>query len=153
MTSKIILQKKATVGIVISPQDDFELLRICLNSILIQTIKPLVICFFNGKLDYETRNIIYIFSKKYIGPTKIISRKQTLPFGPALNILLNKCSTPFFIRVDPDDFSLPKRFEKIIKNIMLNKSDILYTNYFKYLIDKKRFIKSIYLQESCPKIS
>ena len=99
-----------SVGIVVSPNDSADLLRVSLNSLLNQTIgfeKTLILI--NGELSKEQLRIIQEYKALSESGTIIEREILTINFGPALNKLINLTGTEFFMRHDPDDISIPDR--------------------------------------------
>ena len=122
-----------SVGIVVSPNDSSDLLRVSLNSLLNQTVgfeKTLILI--NGELSKEQLRIIQEYKSLSDSDTQIQSESLTINFGPALNKLINLTSTEFFMRHDPDDISIPERANILYDFISKSDSDISYTNIYEY---------------------
>ena len=122
-----------SVGIVVSPNDSADLLRISLNSLLNQTVgfeKTLILI--NGELSKEQLRIIQEYKSLSDSDTQIQSESLTINFGPALNKLINLTTTEFFMRHDPDDISIPERTNILYDFISKSDSDIAYTNIYEY---------------------
>jgi hypothetical protein len=122
-----------SVGIVVSPNDSADLLRVSLNSLLNQTVgfeKTLILI--NGELSKEQLRIIQEYKALSESGTIIEREILTINFGPALNKLINLTGTEFFMRHDPDDISIPDRTEIIYEIISKSNLDITYTNIYEY---------------------
>jgi hypothetical protein len=122
-----------SVGIVVSPNDSADLLRVSLNSLLNQTIgfeKTLILI--NGELSKEQLRIIQEYKALSESGTIIEREILTINFGPALNKLINLTGTEFFMRHDPDDISIPDRTKIMYEIISKSNLDITYTNIYEY---------------------
>jgi hypothetical protein len=122
-----------SVGIVVSPNDSADLLRVSLNSLLNQTVgfeKTLILI--NGELSKEQLRIIREYKSLSDSDTQIQSESLTINFGPALNKLIYLTTTEFFMRHDPDDISIPERANILYDFISKSDSDIAYTNIYEY---------------------
>ena len=122
-----------SVGIVVSPNDSAELLRVSLNSLLNQTVgfeKTLILI--NGELSQEQLRILQGYKSLNESDTLIERESMTINFGPALNKLINLTRTEFFMRHDPDDISIPERTNIMYEIISKSNSDIAYTNIYEY---------------------
>ncbi|MBI6191593.1 glycosyltransferase [Providencia rettgeri] len=99
-----------------------ECLELSLNSIAIeQTKKPNeIVLVKDGPLTKKLETIIVDFKKSTEIPVKIISLKNNVGLGNALNEGLRHCSHDWVFRMDTDDISLPHRFEKQINFIINN---------------------------------
>ena len=72
-----------SVGIVVSPNDSADLLRVSLNSLLNQTVgfeKTLILI--NGELSKEQLRIIQEYKSLSDSDTQIQSESLTINFGP-----------------------------------------------------------------------
>jgi hypothetical protein len=122
-----------SVGIVVSPNDSADLLRVSLNSLLNQTIgfeRTLILI--NGELSKEQLRIIQEYKALSESGTIIEREILTINFGPALNKLINLTGTEFFMRHDPDDISIPDRTKIMYEIISKSNLDITYTNIYEY---------------------
>lgn len=125
-----------SVGIVVSPNDSADLLRVSLNSLLNQTVgfeKTLILV--NGELSKEQLRIIQEYKSLSDSDTQIESESLTINFGPALNKLIYSTTTEFFMRHDPDDISIPERTNILYDFISKSNSDIAYTNIYEYNLE------------------
>lgn len=125
-----------SVGIVVSPNDSADLLRVSLNSLLNQTVgfeKTLILV--NGELSKEQLRIIQEYKSLSDSDTQIESESLTINFGPALNKLIYLTTTEFFMRHDPDDISIPERTNILYDFISKSNSDIAYTNIYEYNLE------------------
>lgn len=120
--------KKYSVLISVYYKEKASNFSYCLDSILNQTVPPyevIVIC--DGKLTKELYDVL----DKYMLKTNTIKKIQlenNVGLGIALNIGLKECSCDIVMRMDSDDFSVPKRAEKelqIIENYDIVGSNII----------------------------
>ncbi len=125
-----------SIGIVVSPNDSADLLRVSLNSLLNQIVgfeKTLILT--NGELSKEQLRIIQEYKSLSDSDTQIESESLTINFGPALNKLIYLTTTEFFMRHDPDDISIPERTNILYDFISKSNSDLAYTNIYEYNLE------------------
>ena len=125
-----------SIGIVVSPKDSADLLRVSLNSLLNQIVgfeKTLILT--NGELSKEQLRIIQEYKSLSDSDTQIESESLTINFGPALNKLIYLTTTEFFMRHDPDDISIPERTNILYDFISKSNSDLAYTNIYEYNLE------------------
>jgi len=132
-----------------------EFLDQALNSILInQSVIPdEVVLVKDGPLTEELEKIINIYSSKFPNKLKIISLKENVGLGKALEIGLSNCSNEIVARADTDDINCSYRFEKQINEFI--KDDELvavgsYISEFHKSKDEITFIKK--MPKSCEEI-
>lgn len=91
-------------------------LRLCLDSILAQTILPdEIVIVKDGMLTDELEGVLWEYLSKNNNLYKIVSLEKNLGLGLALAVGINKCSYPLVARMDTDDICIPKRFELLLK--------------------------------------
>ena len=89
-----------------------EYLRIALDSMLNQTVKPDEIVFvLDGPLTEE----LFAVVEEYKSHLKIVVNEENLGLGLALNKGLEVCRNELVARMDTDDISKPSRCEKQLK--------------------------------------
>ena len=90
-----------------------EYLKLALNSMLNQTIKPNeIVIVKDGTLTKELKQVINCFKDKYPTIFKIISNEKNLGLGLSLNKGLSVCKNELVARMDSDDINYPERCEK-----------------------------------------
>lgn len=93
-----------------------EYLKLALDSIINQTLKPDEIVFVqDGKVTNELETVITEYSQKYPDIFKTYPLKQNQGLGKALNFGMQKCRNEVIARMDTDDIAEPNRFELQIK--------------------------------------
>ena len=96
---------------VVCENDNYDYLKQSVLSIIDQTLKPSeIVLIVNGY--FETKNIDDLknkFSNKI--DLRIYSLDNNNGLAYALNYGLSKCKFDLVVRMDPDDISLPERFE------------------------------------------
>ena len=104
---------------VVCESDNYEYLKQSIQSIIDQTLKPSeIILIINGY--FESNNIDDLkneFSNKI--ELGVYSLDNNYGLAYALNFGLSKCNFDLVARMDPDDISLPERFE-VQYSLMLN---------------------------------
>ncbi|MEQ4713881.1 glycosyltransferase [Providencia alcalifaciens] len=117
---------KFSVLLSVYKNEKAEYLYLALNSIIIeQTRLPdEIVLVKDGPLTTNLESIITDFEKSTAIPVKIISLKNNIGLGNALNAGLKHCSYDWVFRMDTDDVSLPHRFEKQI-NFIINNPEIV----------------------------
>ena len=92
-----------------------QFLKTALESIINQTLKPNeIVLIKDGMLTNELDDVIYTFAQKYNKLFKIISLRNNVGLGEALNIGIQNCSNEIIARMDTDDIARKDRFEKQI---------------------------------------
>ena len=88
------------------------LLDKALHSVLVeQTVKPSeLVLVEDGELTEDLYTVIQKYQKEF--SITVIKLPQNGGLGNALNIGLQKCNNEWIARMDSDDISLPRRFEK-----------------------------------------
>lgn len=101
-----------------------------LRSILIdQTIKPNeVVIIKDGLLTKELNATIEKYEKRFSAIVKTKQLEENVGLGEALKIGIFECSNEIIARMDSDDISLPRRFEKQLSFINNLKVDIVGCN-------------------------
>ena len=90
--------------------------RIALDSIINQTLQPNeIVLVEDGKLTDELYQVIDEYKSKYPNLFNIVQLEKNSGLGEALRIGVLNCSNELIARMDTDDISEPKRFEKQIK--------------------------------------
>ena len=93
-----------------------EYLRISINSMLDQTVKPSeFIIVEDGTLTPQLYAVIDTFTKENRGLFKIVKNKKNLGLGPSLNKGIKIAKNEFIARMDSDDYSVPTRCEEELK--------------------------------------
>lgn len=97
-------------------------LRISIQSMLDQTIAPgEIVLVEDGPLSSELKNVIEEFSGNPI--MKVVSLKENVGLGKALNVGLLNCKYDIVARMDTDDISDSIRCEKQL-NVLINQPGI-----------------------------
>ena len=90
-----------------------EYLKLALNSMLNQTVKPdEIVIVKDGLLTDELDNVINNYKEKYPNIFTIISNEKNIGLGLSLNKGLSVCRNEFVARMDSDDINYPNRCEK-----------------------------------------
>lgn len=93
-------------------KEPFDWVTESIESILNQTFSDFEFIIVNDNPEsLELKSFLEEFSKKD-NRIKIITNPQNLGLTKSLNIGLSKCRGEYIARMDADDISLPKRFEK-----------------------------------------
>jgi glycosyltransferase involved in cell wall biosynthesis len=104
-------------------KEDPEYLKQAVNSMIFQTVKPdEIVIIKDGPLTDNLERVLNDFEKQYPGFFNIVSFKENLGLGTALNIGLEQCKNELVARMDTDDISKPDRCEKQLKRFEENTS-------------------------------
>lgn len=99
-----------------------EYLKLALNSIINQTLKPdEIVLVQDGKLTEELQAVITKYQQNYPDIFKTYALQQNQGLGKALNFGMQKCSNELIARMDTDDIAEPNRFELQIKEFAQDK--------------------------------
>ena len=83
-----------------------EYLKLALNSIINQTLKPdEIVLVQDGKLTEELQAVITEYLQKYPAIFKTYALQQNQGLGKALNFGMQKCSYEIIARMDTDDIA------------------------------------------------
>lgn len=97
--------------------DNPENVKVALDSLLSQTLLPnQIVLIEDGEVSKELDTLLEDYAKE----NKVIEvkkRKENIGLGLTLNEGLNYCKYDYVARMDADDYSMPKRFEKEIEYI------------------------------------
>lgn len=104
-----------------------------LSSVFIQSIMPneVVICE-DGPLTDELLEVIKKYQNKYNKIIKIIAYPENRGLGRTLRDGLLECSNEIVFRMDSDDISTEKRFEKQLDVLLSKKVDVVGSNISEY---------------------
>ena len=142
-------KNKYSVLMSVYKNDDPSFLKLALESIYDnQTVKPdEIVIVFDGPLTDELYDVLNLFKEKKEEVVKCYPQKINKGLGEALRIGSKLCTGDYIFRMDSDDISDPKRFEKQILYVENNPEiDVLGT-------DIAEFNNSIYENmrvRSCP---
>ena len=115
--------------------DNPEYLKIAIDSIINQTLKPNeIVLVVDGPIPDTIKSIIKEYNEK-LDYLKIIYLKENGGLGKALNVGLENCTCDIVARMDSDDISLPDRFEKQINEFKKDNSLSIIGGYISEFID------------------
>nr|WP_263324348.1 glycosyltransferase [Neobacillus sp. Marseille-Q6967] len=98
-----------------------DFLNASINSVITQTLKPKeIVIVKDGPLTKELDHVIADFTNSYPHLFKLIPLEKNRGLGTALQIGVENCSHDLIARMDSDDISHPKRFEKQIPYMYSN---------------------------------
>ncbi len=119
-----------------------EYLDRALKSILEeQLLKPKeVVIVENGPITIELKNVLNKYKKDYSNIIKCVILDENKGLGEALNVGLRATSYNIVARMDADDISLPKRFEKQYRFFIANKYDVVGTNVLEFETNEENII-------------
>lgn len=105
-----------TILMAVYHKDDPNLLRIALQSVYANTLKPdVVVLVQDGPVGENISNVINEFSSRK--NFSLIELEVNSGLANALNAGLSTIHTQYTIRADADDFNHPDRFEQLIEKL------------------------------------
>lgn len=124
---------KFSVLISIYKKDKTDNVKIAIDSILNQTLKPFeIIIIVDGPISGNMMNLLNKYKKKE-KKIKLHYIKENIGLGMALNIGINYCKCNYIARMDADDYSFDNRFEKQISQLEKdNNIDIIGSSIYEY---------------------
>ena len=126
---------KFSVLMSVYKNDKEEYLKVALDSIINQTLRPNeIVIVVDGPIPENIKDLIDNY-KKNLDFLKVIYLKENGGLGNALNAGLIKCSYDIVARMDADDISLKDRFEKQIKEFENDNSLSIVGGYISEFID------------------
>jgi len=98
-----------------------EYLRTSILSMVNQSIMPSeIIVVKDGELNIYLEEVLTDFVNRYPNLFKIVSIKENVGLGRALNIGLLECENELVARMDTDDISMPTRCEQQLEKFTMN---------------------------------
>ncbi len=108
--------EKYSVLISLYIKENPEYLRLSLDSMVNQTVKPdEIVIVKDGKITDELQAVLDEFTGKYPGLFNIVGYEENRGLGLALNFGLEHTRNELVARMDTDDISRPERCEKQLK--------------------------------------
>ncbi|MCM1224284.1 MAG: glycosyltransferase [Lachnospiraceae bacterium] len=108
--------KKYSVLMSLYKKEHPEYLRLALDSMINQTVKPdEIVLVEDGPLTSDLYEVVKEYTEKYPELLHIVVNKKNLGLGLALNIGLKACRNELIARMDTDDISKPDRCEKQLR--------------------------------------
>lgn len=108
--------EKYSVLMSLYKKENPEYLRLALDSMINQTVKPdEIVLVEDGPLTDELYEVVKEYEERYQDLFHIVSNKINMGLGSALNIGLKFCRNELIARMDTDDISKPERCEKQLK--------------------------------------
>ena len=105
--------EKYSVLMSLYQKEHAEYLRLALDSMINQTVKPdEIVLVEDGPLTDELYTVVKEYKVKYPDLLHIVVIKKNLGLGLALNVGLKACRNEFIARMDTDDISRPDRCRK-----------------------------------------
>lgn len=93
-----------------------EYLRLAIDSMLNQTVKPdEIVIVEDGPLTDSLYDVLDEYKAKYPQILRTVKNEKNLGLGLALNVGLKECKNELVARMDTDDISKPDRCEKQLK--------------------------------------
>ncbi|MBR5904527.1 MAG: glycosyltransferase [Alphaproteobacteria bacterium] len=108
------MKKAPRISVLMPAYNSEKTVAESIESILNQTFKDFEFIIINDGSTDNTAKIVKEYAKKD-KRIKFIDNKKNQGLVPVLNQGLDLCSCEYIARMDSDDISLPKRFEKQIK--------------------------------------
>jgi glycosyltransferase involved in cell wall biosynthesis len=136
--------KKFSVLMSVYFKEDAARFEEALKSIINQTLRPNEITLVeDGPLTSELYAVVAKYQKAYPGLIAVLSLKNNVGLGLALNAGLERCRYEYIARMDSDDISLPDRFEKQMAYINLHPDvDLVGSNIIEYDESMKQVIST-----------
>ena len=129
-----------------------EYLKLALNSMLNQTVKPdEIVIVKDGALKDELEEVLNSYSQNYPKIFNIIANPDNMGLGYSLNRGLKVCKNELVARMDSDDISFPERCEKELEAFKKDESLSLvgaYVSEFTDSVDNVVSIRKVPLTQS-----
>ena len=121
-----------------------------IESMLNQTVMPMeIILIEDGSLTDDLYKVIKKYKSEYGNIFNVISLKENVGLGKALNIGIKKCKTELIARMDSDDICLRERCEKQLAEFEKNPElDIVGTQISEFLNDPDNIVSSRIVPET-----
>ena len=129
-----------------------EYLKLALNSMMNQTVKPdEIVIVKDGALTDELEEVLTSYSQKYPKIFNIIANPKNMGLGYSLNKGLEVCRNELVARMDSDDISFHERCEKELKEFHNDESLSLigaYVSEFTDSVDNVISVRKVPLTQS-----
>jgi glycosyltransferase involved in cell wall biosynthesis len=105
-----------TVCMSVYQNDKMQFLKIALDSVLEQTVKPKeIVLIIDGPIPENIRELIQEYKNEYHDIISVVYLPVNKGLGNALKIAVDTASCELIARMDSDDIALSDRFEKQLK--------------------------------------
>lgn len=120
--------------------DNINFLGHAIDSVINQTKKPdEIVIVVDGPIPKENFLLLNEYSKKN-KEIRIIKCKENMGLGLALRKGVEECNNELIIRMDSDDISKCDRIEKLYKEIVNGKHDIVGSNITEFINDENNIV-------------
>lgn len=126
------------VSIIVALYNKEKYIKKCLKSLINQTLKDIEIIVVNDCSTDKSLEIVKSFDDKRI---KVINNKKNKGIGITRNIGVSKSSGEYIGFVDADDYVEKEVYESYYTYAKENNLDLLTTDYFKIINNKKEYFK------------
>ena len=129
---------KPKVSIIVALYNKDKYIKKCIKSLLNQTLKDIEIIVVNDCSTDKSLDIVRSLDDKRI---KVINNKKNKGIGITRNIGISKAQGEFLGFVDADDYIEKNMYEKYYNYAKENNLDLLTSDYFKIINNKKEYFK------------
>lgn len=129
---------KPKVSIIVALYNKEKYIKKCLKSLVNQTLKDIEIIVVNDCSTDKSLDIVKSFDDKRI---KVINNKKNKGIGTTRNIGVAKATGEYIGFVDADDYVEKDMYEKYYNYAKENNLDLLTSDYFKIINNKKEYFK------------
>lgn len=129
---------KSKVSIIVALYNKEKYIKKCLKSLVNQTLKDIEIIVVNDCSIDKSLDIVKSFDDKRI---KVINNKKNKGIGITRNIGVSKATGEYIGFVDADDYVEKDMYEKYYNYAKENNLDLLTSDYFKIINNKKEYFK------------
>ena len=129
---------KPKVSIIVALYNKKKYIKKCLKSLVNQTLKDIEIIVVNDCSTDKSLDIVKSIDEKRI---KVINNKKNKGIGITRNIGVSKATGEYIGFVDADDYVEKDMYEKYYNYAKENNLDLLTSDYFKIINNKKEYFK------------
>lgn len=130
--------KQPKVSVIIALYNKEKYIKKCIKSLLNQTLKDIEIIVVNDCSTDKSLDIVKSFDDKRI---KVVINKKNKGIGITRNIGVSKATGEYIGFVDADDYVEKDMYEKYYNYAKENNLDLLTSDYFKIINNKKEYFK------------
>lgn len=137
------MDKKPKVSVLVPVYNVEKYLRICLDSLLCQTLRDIeIICIDDGSTDHSSEILAEYAAKD---ARIVVITKENTGYGASMNMGLRCAGGEYIGIVESDDYALPEMFEQLYIAAKKHDAEMVKANYYQVFSgnNKKNFIENL----------
>lgn len=143
MQDKKRMVKNPKVSVLVPVYNVEKYLKICLDSLLCQTLRDMeIICIDDGSTDRSSEILAEYAAKD---DRIVVITKENTGYGASMNRGLGSARGEYIGIVESDDYALPEMFERLYITAEKNNAEVVKANYYQVFSENERkdFIENL----------